>query len=86
MSKEIARRDFLKAAAAGAAGFAAASVLAKTWRDEKMRSLAAEYPQYGWERNFGYPTREHIDAIKKYGLSPYHRRSFHPKELEPSLF
>ena len=65
---------------------AAASVLAKTWRDEKMRSLAAEYPQYGWERNFGYPTREHIDAIKKYGLSPYHRRSFHPKELEPSLF
>ena len=65
---------------------AAASVLAKTWRDEKMRSLAAEYPQYGWESNFGYPTREHIDAIKKYGLSPYHRRSFHPKELEPSLF
>jgi ribonuclease HII len=65
---------------------AAASVLAKTWRDEKMRTLAAEYPQYGWERNFGYPTREHIDAIKKYGLSPYHRRSFHPKELEPSLF
>ena len=65
---------------------AAASVLAKTWRDEKMRSLAAEYPQYGWGRNFGYPTREHIDAIKKYGLSPYHRRSFHPKELEPSLF
>ena len=65
---------------------AAASVLAKTWRDEKMRSLAAEYPQYGWERNFGYPTREHIDAIKKYGLSPYHRRSFHSKELEPSLF
>ena len=65
---------------------AAASVLAKTWRDEKMRYLAAEYPQYGWERNFGYPTREHIDAIKKYGLSPYHRRSFHPKELEPSLF
>jgi ribonuclease HII len=65
---------------------AAASVLAKTWRDEKMRALAVEYPQYGWERNFGYPTREHIDAIKKYGLSPYHRRSFHPKELEPSLF
>lgn len=65
---------------------AAASVLAKTWRDEKMRSLASEYPQYGWERNFGYPTREHIYAIKKYGLTPYHRRSFHPKELEPSLF
>ena len=68
------------------ASIAAASVLAKTWRDEKMRSLAAEYPQYGWERNFGYPTKEHIAAIKEFGLTPYHRRSFHPKELEPSLF
>ena len=65
---------------------AAASVLAKTHRDEKMRALAREYPQYGWERNFGYPTREHIQAIKEYGPSPWHRRSFHPKELEPSLF
>ena len=68
------------------ASIAAASVLAKTWRDEKMISLAAEYPQYGWDRNFGYPTKEHIAAIKKFGLTPYHRRSFHPKELEPSLF
>lgn len=65
---------------------AAASVLAKTWRDEKMRELAKEYPQYGWERNFGYPTKEHIEAIKEFGMTPYHRRSFHPKELEPSLF
>lgn len=65
---------------------AAASVLAKTWRDEKMRSLAEEFPQYGWERNMGYPTKEHIDAIKRHGLSPWHRRSFHPKELEPCLF
>ncbi len=65
---------------------AAASVLAKTWRDEKMRELAKEFPMYGWDRNFGYPTREHIDALKEYGPSPYHRRSFHPKELEPSLF
>lgn len=68
------------------ASIAAASVLAKTHRDEKMRSLALEYPQYGWDRNFGYPTREHIEALKEYGPTPYHRRSFHPKELEPSLF
>ena len=68
------------------ASIAAASVLAKTWRDEKMRELAKEYPQYGWERNFGYPTKEHIAAIREHGMTPYHRRSFHPKELEPSLF
>lgn len=68
------------------ASIAAASVLAKTWRDEKMRELSKEYPMYGWDRNFGYPTKEHIVALKEYGPSPYHRRSFHPKELEPSLF
>jgi len=68
------------------ASIAAASVLAKTWRDEKMRELALEYPLYGWDRNFGYPTKEHIEALRKYGPTPYHRRSFHPKELEPSLF
>ena len=68
------------------ASIAAASVLAKTWRDEKMRELSNEYPMYGWDRNFGYPTKEHIKALKEYGPSPYHRRSFHPKELEPSLF
>ncbi len=68
------------------ASIAAASVLAKTYRDDKMRLLAQEYPQYGWERNMGYPTHEHIEAIKKWGYSPYHRRSFHPKELEPTLF
>lgn len=65
---------------------AAASVLAKTYRDEYMRKIAAEYPQYGWERNMGYPTREHVEAIRKYGFSPYHRKSFHLKELEPTLF
>ena len=68
------------------ASIAAASVLAKTWRDQEMRRLAQEYPQYGWDRNMGYPTREHLDAIKRYGYTPYHRRSFHPKELEPTLF
>ena len=68
------------------APIAAASVLAKTWRDEYMRKLALEYPQYGWERNMGYPTKEHIEAIRKYGYTPHHRKSFHPKELEPTLF
>ena len=65
---------------------AAASVLAKTWRDERMRELAAQYPGYGWEKNMGYPTPEHIRAIKELGYTPEHRRSFHPKELEPTLF
>lgn len=68
------------------ASIAAASVLAKTHRDERMRALAKEYPQYGWDRNFGYPTPEHIQALKEFGPTPYHRRSFHPKALEPSLF
>lgn len=68
------------------ASIAAASVLAKTHRDEFMRKLALEYPQYGWDRNMGYPTPEHIQAIKQYGYTPYHRMSFHPKELEPTLF
>lgn len=68
------------------ASIAAASVLAKTWRDECMERLAKEYPQYGWERNMGYPTRDHIEAIKQYGTTPYHRKSFHLKELEPTLF
>lgn len=68
------------------ASIAAASVLAKTFRDDRMTALSKEYPQYGWERNFGYPTPEHIEAIRKYGYTPLHRKSFHPKELEPSLF
>ena len=68
------------------ASIAAASVLAKTYRDEFMRKLAAEYPDYGWDRNMGYPTPEHIEAIRRYGYTPWHRKSFHVKELEPSLF
>ncbi len=68
------------------ASIAAASVLAKTYRDDRMRELAREYPQYGWEHNMGYPTAEHIEAIKRYGYTPYHRKSFHPKELDPTLF
>lgn len=65
---------------------AAASVLAKTYRDEYMRKLAQEHPQYGWERNMGYPTKEHIEAIRQHGHTPEHRKSFHVKELEPTLF
>ena len=68
------------------ASIAAASVLAKTWRDARMEELARQYPGYGWEHNAGYPTAEHIEAIKRLGLTPEHRRSFHPKELEPTLF
>ncbi len=68
------------------ASIAAASVLAKTYRDDYMRRLAAEYPQYGWERNMGYPTKEHIEAIVEYGYTSHHRRSFHLKQLEPTLF
>lgn len=68
------------------ASIAAASVLAKTHRDEFMKKLALEYPEYGWDRNMGYPTREHVEAIKEYGFTPWHRKSFHLKELEPTLF
>ena len=68
------------------ASIAAASVLAKTWRDEYMRELAKQFPEYGWDKNMGYPTKEHIEAIKTYGYTPHHRMSFHPKELEPTLF
>ncbi len=68
------------------ASIAAASVLAKTYRDEHMRRLAEQYPQYGWERNMGYPTKEHIEAIRMHGYTPHHRKSFNVKELEPTLF
>jgi ribonuclease HII len=55
---------------------AAASVLAKTCRDEYMRRLDAEYPAYGWSENKGYPTAAHRRAIKEFGITPYHRKSF----------
>ena len=68
------------------ASIAAASVLAKTYRDEHMRRLAQDFPQYGWERNMGYPTKEHVEAIIQHGYTPHHRKSFHLKQLEPTLF
>ena len=58
---------------------AAASVLAKTYRDEYMLRLHAEYPQYGWDANKGYPTAAHYAALKQYGPTPYHRMSFNLK-------
>lgn len=55
---------------------AAASILAKTYRDDYMNKLAEEYPQYDWLNNKGYPTKKHREAIKKYGITPYHRKSY----------
>ncbi|MDD5895589.1 MAG: ribonuclease HII [Prevotellaceae bacterium] len=55
---------------------AAASILAKTYRDDYMAKIAEEYPQYDWSGNKGYPTKKHRQAIKLYGATPYHRRSF----------
>lgn len=57
---------------------AAASILAKTARDEYMEELAKEYPGYGWERNMGYPTKEHLEALKRLGVTPHHRQSYGP--------
>ena len=55
---------------------AAASILAKTYRDDYMNQLAEEYPQYDWKSNKGYPTKKHRDAIRQYGITPYHRKTF----------
>ncbi len=63
---------------------AAASVLAKTYRDELMMKLSDQFPGYAWETNVGYPTEEHRDGIRNLGITPYHRRSFQllPSQLE----
>lgn len=55
---------------------AAASILAKTYRDDRMKALAQEFPQYGWDKNMGYPAKAHRDAIRQYGPTPYHRMTF----------
>ena len=62
---------------------AAASVLAKTYRDEFMAKIHEEYPMYNWKKNKGYPTKEHREAIRKFGLTKYHRKSF--KQLPEQL-
>jgi ribonuclease HII len=64
---------------------AAASVLAKTYRDDYMTSLSKEFPQYGWDKNMAYPTKEHRDAIAKYGVTKHHRLSYRLLK-EPELF
>ena len=55
---------------------AAASILAKTYRDDYMLSLAEKYPQYDWQSNMGYPTKKHREAIRQYGITPFHRKSY----------
>lgn len=65
---------------------AAASILAKTYRDDYMKRLHEEYPCYGWDRNAGYPTREHREAIRRYGTTPYHRMSYNLTGPLRSLF
>lgn len=65
---------------------AAASVLAKTHRDELMEQLAEAHPHYGWQRNAGYPTAEHRDAIRNFGPTPHHRKSFRLLPEQLSLF
>ncbi len=67
------------------APIAAASILAKTYRDEYMLRLAEQFPQYGWDRNMAYPTKEHRQAILQYGTTPQHRLSFRLLE-DPTLF
>ena len=66
---------------------AAASILAKTYRDLYMEKLHEEFPMYNWKKNKGYPTVEHREAIKKYGATPYHRKSFKllPEQLQLDL-
>jgi ribonuclease HII len=65
---------------------AAASILAKTYRDDHMRKLHQEYPHYGWEENKGYATPRHRSAIREHGICCYHRRSFRQLPEEPELF
>lgn len=66
---------------------AAASILAKTYRDEYMEKIDKEYPQYNWKKNKGYPTKEHRNAIREFGITPYHRKTFKllPEQLKLNL-
>ena len=67
------------------ASIAAASILAKVSRDRYMAKLDEEFPQYGWKNNAGYLTKSHLDAVDKYGLTKYHRKSFFRKHFEKQL-
>ncbi len=84
--KEIPHKTIVK----GDAKFmsiAAASVLAKTYRDEYMEKIHQEFPQYNWKKNKGYPTKEHREAIRQFGITPYHRKTFKllPEQLKLKL-
>jgi ribonuclease HII len=79
--KDIPQESIVKGDGKSAV-IAAASIIAKVYRDRKMQQLAQEYPQYMWDKNKGYGTREHIEAIRKYGRCKYHRAGFKIKELD----
>ncbi|MCX7954505.1 MAG: ribonuclease HII [Bacteroidales bacterium] len=67
------------------ASIAAASILAKTYRDDFMNEIHTKFPEYQWNKNKGYPTKAHVNAIMKYGYTFYHRRSFNVKSLQLKL-
>lgn len=81
--KKVAHRCIVQGDAIYAS-IAAASILAKTWRDEYMEKLHAEFPHYRWDSNKGYGTKEHREAIEKFGLCKYHRKSFNIWPSSPS--
>lgn len=83
--KKIAHQCIIKGDGKYAA-VAAASILAKTYRDELMKKIHLEFPQYGWDKNKGYGTAIHRNAIEQYGLCPYHRKSFNILPAENFLF
>lgn len=83
--KKIPHRCFVKGDARFTA-IAAASILAKTWRDEHMKELHQEFPLYGWEQNKGYGTEAHCRAIMQYGQCRYHRKTFRLKAVQPGFF
>ncbi|MFA7116167.1 MAG: ribonuclease HII [Bacteroidales bacterium] len=74
-NQQIPYKCFIKGDATYAS-IAAASILAKTYRDEYMIQVAKKYPKYGWDHNMGYPTKEHYKVIREIGISPIHRKSF----------
>jgi ribonuclease HII len=67
------------------ASIAAASILAKTYRDEYMNKISEEYPEYSWEINKGYPTDKHREVVDKLGITPYHRKTFRKKDSNEQL-
>jgi len=73
---EIVKADTVVKGDATYMNIAAASILAKTYRDDRMKALAQEFPQYGWDKNMGYPAKAHREAITRYGATPHHRMTF----------